>query len=48
MRVVTSLSFQGQCRDAFEFYAMVRGGRITAAYPYRDAPADMPVTDETH
>ena len=48
MRIVTSLSFQGRCREAFEFYAKVLGGRITAAYPYSDAPADMPVIDETH
>ena len=23
MKIVTSLSFQGQCREAFEFYAKV-------------------------
>lgn len=39
MKIVTSLSFQGQCREAFEFYAKVLGGKITAAYPYSD---DMP------
>jgi len=31
MEIVTSLSFQGQCREAFEFYAKVLGGKITAA-----------------
>ena len=46
MKIVTSLSFQGQCRAAFEFYATVLGGNITAAIPYSDAPADMPVPDE--
>lgn len=45
MKLVTSLSFQGQCREAFEFYAKVLGGRITAAYPYGDAPPGMPITD---
>ncbi len=45
MKIVTSLSFQGQCREAFEFYAKVLGGKITAAMPYSDAPPDMPITD---
>ena len=45
MKIVTSLSFRGQCREAFEFYAKVLGGKITAAMPYSDAPADMPVGD---
>ena len=43
MKIVTSLSFQGQCREAFEFYARVLGGEITAAMPYGDGPPDMPV-----
>lgn len=47
MKIVTSLSFQGQCREAFEFYAEVLGGRITAAFPYADAPPGMP-TDEKY
>lgn len=45
MKIVTSLSFQGQCREAFEFYADVLGGKITAAMPYGDGPPDMPITD---
>ncbi len=48
MKIVTSLSFQGQCREAFAFYAEVLGGKITAAKPYADAPPDMPVADEQH
>jgi PhnB protein len=43
MKIVTSLSFRGQCREAFEFYAKVLGGKITAAMPYGDGPPDMPV-----
>jgi PhnB protein len=43
MKIVTSLSFRGQCRDAFEFYAQVLGGKVTAALPYGDGPPDMPV-----
>jgi PhnB protein len=45
MKIVTSLSFQGQCREAFEFYAKVLGGKVTAAIPYADAPPGMPITD---
>ena len=43
MKIVTSLSFRGECREAFEFYAKVLGGEITAALPYADGPPDMPV-----
>jgi PhnB protein len=46
MKIVTSLSFQGRCREAFEFYAKVLGGKITAAVPYGDGPPDMPVGPE--
>ncbi len=41
MKIVTSLSFRGQCREAFEFYARVLGGKITAAYPYGEGPPEM-------
>jgi PhnB protein len=43
MKIVTSLSFKGQCREAFEFYAAVLGGRITAAVPYGEGQPGMPV-----
>jgi PhnB protein len=43
MKIVTSLSFQGECREAFEFYAGILGGEITAAYPFGDGPPDMPI-----
>lgn len=43
MKMVTSLSFPGNCREAFEFYARVLGGEITAAMPYGDGPPEMPV-----
>lgn len=45
MKIVTSLSFRGQCREAFEFYADVLGGKISAALPYSDAPPDMAMPD---
>lgn len=43
MKIVTSLSFQGNCREAFEFYAQVLGGEVTAAMPFGDGPPDMPI-----
>ena len=46
MKIVTSLSFAGNCREAFEFYARVLGGEITAALRYGDAPPEMPVPAE--
>lgn len=42
MKIATSLSFRGQCREAFEFYAQVLGGKITAAMPYSEGPPGMP------
>jgi PhnB protein len=41
MKIVTSLSFRGQCREAFEFYAKVLGGTITAASRYGEGPPEM-------
>ncbi|HEX2083914.1 MAG TPA: VOC family protein [Xanthomonadaceae bacterium] len=46
MKIVTSLSFRGQCREAFEFYAQVLGGKITAAFPYGEGPPGMPVGEQ--
>ena len=48
MKIVTSLSFRGQCREAFDFYADVLGGKVTAAFPYGEAPPGMPITDEKY
>ena len=46
MKIVTSLSFRGECREAFEFHARVLGGEITAAMRYGDGPPDMPIGPE--
>lgn len=45
MKIVTSLSFPGTCREAFQFYADVLGGEIITAMPYSDGPPEMPVPD---
>lgn len=46
MKIVTSLSFRGQCREAFEFYAKILGGKIAAAQPYGEGSPEMPVAKE--
>ena len=48
MKIVTCLSFRGQCREAFDFYADVLGGKVTAAFPYGAAPPGMPITDDRY
>ena len=42
MQLVTSLSFNGQCRQALEFYQSILGG-VLNAFPFSDAPPDMPM-----
>lgn len=46
MKIVTSLSFNGQCREAFEIYARVLGGKIVAAFPYDDRAPSKPLKPE--
>ena len=46
MKIVTSLSFQGQCREAFEFYAKVLGGKITAFHSVGQIAIGRPGRDE--
>lgn len=46
MQIVTSLSFKGQCREAFAFYAATLGGEITAAHPFGEGPPGMPIKPE--
>lgn len=42
MKIVTSLSFPGNCREAFDFYAGVLGGEITLAVTYGEGFPDTP------
>jgi PhnB protein len=39
MKLNTYLKFDGDCRAAFEFYARLLGGRITAMSTFGEAPA---------
>jgi PhnB protein len=38
MQTNTHLHFKGNCREAFEFYAQLFGGRIPFAMTYGEAP----------
>ncbi|MFS8063746.1 MAG: VOC family protein [Luteimonas sp.] len=38
MQLIPYLNFDGQCKEAFDFYAKVLGGKITGQMRYRDSP----------
>ena len=40
------LTFDGNCREAFEFYRSVFGGDFAAFQTFADGPDDMPVGEE--
>ena len=46
MKIVTSLSFPGNCREALNFYARVLGGEITASMAYGDGTFEEPTPPE--
>ena len=46
MALNTYLTFDGNCREAFEFYRSVFGGEFASFQTFGDGPPDMPVSDE--
>lgn len=46
MSLSTYLTFDGGCRDAFEFYRSVFGGEFTEFLTFAEGPPDLPVTEE--
>ena len=40
MRLNTYLAFNGNCQEAFQFYARVLGGKIVAMVPHRGSPTE--------
>ena len=40
------LTFDGNCREAFEFYRTVFGGEFSAFQTFADGPPDMPLPEE--
>ena len=45
MSLSTYLTFDGNCREAFEFYRSIFGGEFTAFQTFAAAPPDMPVPE---
>ena len=45
MSLNTYLTFDGNCREAFEFYRSVFGGDFQSIQTFADAPPDMPVPE---
>ena len=45
MSLNTYLTFDGNCREAFEFYRSVFGGDFSELQTYAQAPAEMRVSD---
>jgi PhnB protein len=46
MRVSPYLNFNGQCEEAFKFYAQLLGGKIDTMSPFGDTPAAADVKPE--
>ncbi len=46
MALNTYLTFDGNCREAFEFYRSVFGGEFSVIQTFADGPPDMPGRDE--
>lgn len=46
MTLSTHLHFNGQCREAFEFYAKIFGGRIESMTAFAGSPAESMVPAE--
>ncbi|MCY4506200.1 MAG: VOC family protein [Acidobacteria bacterium] len=45
MSLSTYLTFDGSCREAFEFYRSVFGGEFQSFQTFADAPPDLPVPE---
>ena len=47
MKLNPYLHFNGNCREAMEFYAKVLGGKVLAMMTFADMPSDQPASQET-
>ena len=45
MSLSTYLTFDGNCREAFDFYRSVFGGDFDSFQTFADAPPDVPVSE---
>jgi PhnB protein len=46
MKLITYLSFKGNCEEAFRFYEKALDGKIVALMRYSEAPPEMPTTPD--
>jgi PhnB protein len=46
MQLITYLTFNGQCEEAFKFYEHCLGGKIVAMLPHAGTPAEEQVSPE--
>ena len=46
MALSTYLTFDGNCREAFEFYRSVFGGDFSECLTFAEGPPDLPVSEE--
>jgi len=46
LKLINNLVFKGNCREAFERYAEILGGEITAMFAFADAPEDVPIDEK--
>ena len=46
MAISTYLNFDGNCREAFEFYRSVFGGEFAVMETFRNGPSDMGMPDD--
>lgn len=46
MQIQPYLGFDGNCKEAFEFYAKVLNGKIESLFTHADAPPEMNITPE--
>ena len=46
MKLNTYLVFDGHCKEAFEFYEKLLGGKIVSIFPHRGTPAEGQVPPE--
>lgn len=48
MQAIPYLNFNGQCKEAFEFYAKCLGGKIESMFTFGDSPMANDVPPEQH
>jgi PhnB protein len=48
MRLIPYLNFDGQCREAFDFYAAALGGKLVAQMTYGESPMCDEMPSDSH